>query len=152
MRSEGRKEQTAPAGRFTTYFHAEMKALQIGLRLANEESASAINIFTDSQNTVRHLMDGPSQSVPETESRIWEELQHLTSRGRSLHIQWIPRHTGLECNELINAITKRASEEPQDEAEAAKSVFNRTVAQEWVDSVRNTAENSPNSTLVWYLV
>ena len=31
MRSEGRKEQTAPTGRFTTSLHAEMEALQIGL-------------------------------------------------------------------------------------------------------------------------
>ena len=124
MRGEGRKEITAPAGRFTTSFHAEMKALQIGLQVANQESASVINVFTDSQSTVRHLMDGPGQSVHGTENSIWEEIQHLTDRGRKLHIQWVPGHAGLEFNEQVDEIAKRASEEPQDEAEVPLEAAN----------------------------
>ena len=90
-----------------------MKALQIGLQLANQESAAVVNMFTDPQSNVRHLMDGPGQSVHETENRIWEEIQHLKSRGRSLHIQWVPGPAGLEFNEQVDAIAKRASEEPK---------------------------------------
>ena len=100
-------------------------------------------------------MDCPGQSVHGTENSIWEEIQHLTDRGRKLHIQWVPGHAGLEFNEQVDEIAKRASEEPQDEAEvpleAAISAINRTVHREWRESVLSTSESTPNSTLGWYL-
>ena len=61
----------------------------------------------------------------------------------------------LISDEQVDAIAKRASEEPQDEAEvpleAAISAINRTVHQEWREKVLSTSESTPNSTLGWYL-
>ena len=90
-----------------------------------------------------------------TERRtVSKKKSSISTRGR-LHIQWVPGHAGLEFNKKVDEIAKRASEEPQEEAEvpleAAISAINRTVHQEWREIVLSTAESTPNSTLGWYL-
>ena len=65
----------------------------------------------------------------------------------------MPGHAGLEFNEQVDEISKRVSEEPQDEAEgpleAAISAINRTVHREWRENVLFTSESTSNSTLGW---
>ena len=68
-----------------------------------------ILLCTDSRPGLQILSRGASNQETTLAQRIWELLSSITSAGKTITLQWIPGHAGVEGNEAADQLANRAS-------------------------------------------
>ena len=114
-------ELRVPAGRLCSSFWAEMvtlnAALQWLLERADEDlDEDVVVICTDSQSALASLRPGPPEQTSPLGIEVWDGLLCLATRGRRVHLQWVPAHCALGGNERADAQAEKAAQLPQEEA------------------------------------
>ena len=101
VRGDGREEQlSAPAGAVCSSTHAELVALELGLRAACDRGREAargwgtVNVFCDSQPALRSLEVGASRCLSARGRTVWSLLDQLLRFAPHLRIclWWLPSH------------------------------------------------------------
>ena len=103
-RTEPPPSSDPPAGRLCSSFRAELTALLSALQHLLDHPAHTqlpVVICTDSQSALAALREGPmGQKTPLSASRaVWGALASLAGPARRVHLQWVPSHCGVACNE-----------------------------------------------------
>ena len=149
-------EITAAAGEVTCSFQAELIAIKAALQkiqvlqfIGEVPDAARINLYTDSKSAIECLASGRNQKSF-VASKIWELLDSIAGEGNpEFNFQWIPSHCGVQGNERVDAIAKRASEMPQQEAQvdlnSAKATIRKELDKNWK---RNAKVVVPGATAV----
>ena len=109
LHSEGRYCATLP--RAATILTAELHAISLALRLAEESSSARHLILTDSLSALNLL------SHNTTDHPIVRRLQHTIftlSRNKSINFMWIPGHCGIPGNELADQLAKFSTTRPPE--------------------------------------
>ena len=125
------REVRAPAGGLCSSFRAEMVALRSALESLLESPRTTeepLIICTDSQSALASLRAGPAAQTTPLGIAIWQSLKELATNGRTIHLQWVPSHCGIQGNERVDAIAKEASEMDQETAAVDVRTVHRAAA------------------------
>lgn len=136
-------ELLAPAGRFSSSYRAEIKAIETALEwvAANNNAVppGKVVIGTDSKSAVQKLRSGPGKQTDAAGKRIWTILTSGALQRYEVHFQWLPSHCGIPGNEAVDDTAKRASQLDQNNTEiditTAKAVILRETRRRWLDKL-----------------
>ena len=125
-------------GSFTTIFQAEVYAIELCAVMLMERQAAnkTIRIFSDSQAALKALDSGFCVS-----RTVWSCRKKLNDLGacNSVTLVWIPRHTGLEGNERVDALAKAGAEAEFIRPEPVLAITNSTAKQAitaWTEEIK----------------
>ena len=125
------------AGKYTSSYNAELKALRVALRYLDENIGqnNTCIIALDNQGVIVKIKAGHLRQDDQTSNDIWKLIKQLTDKNNSILLQWIPSHVGIDGNEEVDEIAKSASKLSQAETEiplkVAKTVLSRQIKKEW---------------------
>jgi ribonuclease HI len=89
-------------------FSAELKAVELSLRIIKTDKRKKFIIFTDSKSVLQALLQSQPQN-PKV-GRILHKLNKITSR-KEVVFCWLPSHVGISGNETADKAAKLALEE-----------------------------------------
>ena len=152
--SQETKSIRVPAGRYTSSYRAELSALAGALRFLRSVTRTwrprRVLICTDSQSAIRRLEEGPSRQTDALASEVWQLLKSICDGGASIHLQWVPGHSGLPGNERADEVAREAAALDQGSAKidfsSAKSRLRQLAHQSWTENMQQTryhAEKGP---------
>ena len=140
-------ELMAPAGELTCSYRAELVAIRIALEKVYEmlrsdtiDKEGRIVIFTDSKSAVERLSSRSNQN-DHMLREIWKLLEQVADNSE-LHVvfQWIPGHSGLEGNERVDSIAKRATNLEQSKQQidwhTAKATLRMNSNRGWMEKAK----------------
>ena len=105
-------------GKNKEVFDAEVYAIGQALEILRErdERDTEYTIFSDSQaalSRIQHDRTGPGQARA---IQAIAAAEAITSRGNTVTLRWTPSHVGIEGNERVDNMAKRAASEEEDRA------------------------------------
>eukprot|EP01059_Diplonema_ambulator_P033925 TRINITY_DN736_c0_g1_i2.p1 TRINITY_DN736_c0_g1~~TRINITY_DN736_c0_g1_i2.p1 ORF type:complete len:1104 (+),score=252.26 TRINITY_DN736_c0_g1_i2:278-3589(+) len=124
------KKVKRSAGVFCTSYRAELVAMIEGLKELIKERAELrgdLLVCTDSQALLRRLQQGPRAAGTLLEKELWCNIQVFSKAGRTIIMQFVPSHCGIQGNEIADKLAKGASEEHRVKGTHAKDVDYKTV-------------------------
>ena len=154
-------EMCAPAGTYTCSYQAELIAIKIALQKVKELqeqnkilplNSSNIHLFTDSKSAVQKLKRSNTSNALIHD--IHELLDHISNHGNhQILLQWIPSHCGIEGNERVDKIAKKATTLSQEtcpiDFDTAKACIKQHIKEDWNQRKKR---KHPNTTYVdWQL-
>ena len=106
-------------GRNKEVFGAEVFTILQAIRLLNDrgERGQQYTVFSDSQAAiakVQHDRTGPAQALAKAAIEL---VSSLTNRDNTVTLRWTPAHRGIEGNEQVDEMAKRATEGREGTAE-----------------------------------
>jgi ribonuclease HI len=130
-----------PAGKWTSSFQAEMKAIEEAIRLVNIEATPGrpVRIVTDSRSSldkIKSLQLGirPNSTI---EENIVKGLEEMHTTDIELEILWCPSHCGIEGNEMADECANEGSTMDQEGVnwtfETAKAAIRRKTKRQTID-------------------
>jgi len=126
-----------PAGVWSSSYNAEFIALNAGLKEAMEnpkwKNIKSVGICLDNRGVIQRLEEGHIGAEKSIESETWQTLNR--ARNKTIIIQWVPSHVGIEANEVADLAAKEASLLPQDlvhvDLNMAKNKVDTTITKSW---------------------
>ena len=118
-RDDQLRDIACPAGRYTSSFQAEMKALQIALHTvtqANHLHNKSILFITDSQsswNKIRQLHKG-QKAKTDVENDIAQSLVKAATTLKEIKILWSPSHCEIMGNDIADDLANEGSQMNQE--------------------------------------
>ena len=100
---------------YTGELTAFLLALQILKQLRRSNTNNVIdecNIYSDSQATIKALMNPRKQSSQTIIKDILDEIDHLLLYGMTFSISWIPGHQEIQGNKKADEAAKKAAQDP----------------------------------------
>ena len=92
---------------------AELKGIAAAVSIAEQSPQEKITILCDCKNAVKYSNKqyiAPRKYAKPTQ-QIYTKLQRLRHTGKTIHIDWIPGHTGNIWNKLVDQIAKAATQD-----------------------------------------
>lgn len=98
-------------GPFRTNFDGELEAIRIATEQLSVRTVQLNNIviFSDSQSAIQAIV---AHNVPESKiiNSCRNNIDLLASRGKTVVLQWIPSHVGIDGNERADTLAKKGTE------------------------------------------
>lgn len=111
-------------------FTTELLAIILALQWIEEVQPSRIVICTDSMAALTSLMSGKSESRQDLIFEVLQGLFRARQLGVLVFFLWVPAHVGVDGNEEVDKLAKKALKHPQIEINVSlsKSEIKRLIA------------------------
>jgi len=109
------EEIVTPAGQFCSSYQTEMIAIERSLEwmLGREEEWHKAKIVTDSKSSLQSIRRFNFKTKNNILASIYNQLEELGKRGKSLDLVWVPSHCGLPGNEEADRAANEAGKREQ---------------------------------------
>ena len=93
---------------YTSITGAELTAIKEALDwVSQQQNQNNIVILSDSQTSLHLIKQRKVKSYKYIISKIQKHIIDMTKNGTSIHIQWIPGHTGIEGNDIADSLANQ---------------------------------------------
>ena len=139
--------QYATVGVKKSNFNGEIEAISLALQqlLYQLQAFEKVLILVDSKAAIQ-AVSFTSQPKSKKINDIKQALKHLQAFKKTVSIQWVPSHVGLEGNETADKLAKKGTtlhtKETPLQAESLKELLNCKIATKYKQEAEKLAHNN----------